>query len=170
MTNFRFFKTGHVVLWRVLSVHGVVSSSLLPLLYHRFTVLPTSHDFLALFVHSFELLRQSTMWLQLINYYTAFHPVLCRDAHNAAFLLLNSVYVNQHHRSQLLPFTIRFHFFKSAIFQPLPKKIYSSYSSFLGQSSSIQTFEPIDFFVLSSTSSFLKQYISQEHYAERTFP
>ena len=76
MTNFRLFKTDHVVLWRVLCFDGVASNSLF-LLSHHFTVLPTSHDLLSLFVRLFELLRQSTMWIPLIDYNTAFHPFFC---------------------------------------------------------------------------------------------
>jgi len=169
MTIFRLFKAEHIVLWRALSFHGVASNSLFPLLSHRFTVLPTSHHLLTLFVRFFELLRQSTMWIPLINYNTAFHPFFCgvpttllpynstsytlthTIAHKSFHLAPDFIYSNQH-------------------YFPHPGKLYSSYSSFSGQSSSTQTFEPSDFFVLSSTSSFLEKYISQKHYADFTFP
>ena len=115
MTNFRLFKTDHVVLWRVLSFHGITSISLFPLLSHHFTLLPTSHDLLILFVRPFELLCQSTMWIPLINYNTAFHRFFCgmpttlfpcnstpytltnTTAHNSFHLAPDFISSNQHY-------------------------------------------------------------------------
>lgn len=110
--------TDHIVLWRVLSFHGVASNSLFPLLSHLFRVLPTSNDLLTLFVRPFELLRQSTMWIPLINYNTAFHPFFCwvpttlLPYNSTPYTLTNSIH----------PFNTRFNFFKSVLFPPIPAK------------------------------------------------